>query len=54
MWWCAYEDGTVWPCEVKRASVFGVTITPLSPAPDAGHEKTVNRTAVYDSDFNHP
>ena len=53
-WWCAYEDGTVWPCDIISIGVFGVSLTPLRPAPDAGQRRVVPLARVYDNAFDHP
>lgn len=53
-WWCAYDDGTVWPCEVLNTGIFGTTVRALYPAPDAGEVRTVDQRAVYDGNFKRP
>ncbi len=46
--WCTYDDGTVWPCEVLRRALWGrVVIRPISPAPDAGQERTVVASRIF-------
>lgn len=54
-WWRAYEDETVWPCELVDTNyLLGVQVRALKPAPDAGEVHWVPKQAVYDSRFNHP
>jgi hypothetical protein len=54
-WWLAYEDGTVWPCEVLAFGImFMVEVRPVGPAPDAGQTRWVQRRNVYDAAFNRP
>jgi hypothetical protein len=53
-WWLAYDDGAVWPCDVLSVNHFAVTVRPVHPAPDAGVERAVAPSRVYDSKFNRP
>lgn len=55
-WWLAYDDGTVWPCEVIGPSAFPGhwSVRPVAPAPDAGTVRVVRRNSVFDSAANAP
>jgi hypothetical protein len=54
-WWLAYDDGAVWPCEVRRSFFPGHwTVVPQAPAPDAGTERVEPTGRIYDSSFNRP
>ena len=54
-WWLAYDDGTVWPCEVEGPGIASHWfVIPQDPAPDAGTRRLEPRGRIYDAAFNHP
>jgi hypothetical protein len=52
-WWCAFDDGSVWPVEVLSTNMFGTRVRPTHEAAPQG-EHLVHPSRVYDSEFNRP
>jgi hypothetical protein len=55
-WWLAYDDGTVWPCEIVGPTIFPghIQVRALYPAPNAGEVTIEPRQRVYDAAMQHP